>query len=57
MKYEVKITETLETFVTVEANSPDEAELEAQDMWENADIILGAEEFVGVEFNAEQVEE
>ena len=52
MKYQVTITETLEKVVTVEAASPEEAEEKVQTKWEDADFVLGAEEFTGVEFKA-----
>ena len=52
MKYQVTITETLEKVVAVEAASPEEAEEKVQTQWDDADFVLGAEEFTGVEFKA-----
>ena len=52
MKYQVTITETLEMVVEIEATSPEEAEEKVHEQWEDADFVLGAEEFAGVEFKA-----
>ena len=52
MTYEVRIKETLETTVTVEAASPAEAEEKVEQQWDDADFVLGAEEFTGVTFHA-----
>ena len=52
MTYEVKITETLEMTVSVEAASPAEAEEKVEQQWNDADFVLGAEEFTGVTFKA-----
>lgn len=50
-EFEVTITETLEKKITVEAMSKDEAEQAVRDMWNDADIILDAEDFIDVSFN------
>ena len=50
MKYQVTVTETLETTITVEADSPEEAEQIVEEQWNDADFVLGAEEFTGVTF-------
>ena len=50
--YKVKITETLEKVVEVEAEDRDEAEQIVSDAWHNSEYILDAEDFKGVEFNA-----
>ena len=54
MKYQVTVTETLEMVVTVDAASPAEAEEMVEEQWEDADFVLGAEEFTGVTFKAEK---
>ena len=49
-EYAVKITETLEEVVTVEASSAQEAKDKVQVAWENGDYILDAEHFRNVTF-------
>ena len=49
--YQVVITETLKMRVDIEADSPEEAELLANDRWRNSEFILDADCFDGVEFN------
>lgn len=51
-EYEVKIRETLEKKVTVEAESPEEAEAIVEQNWKDCEYILDAECFAGVEFAA-----
>ena len=51
--YKVKITETLEKEVEVEAEDRDEAEQIVSDAWHNSEYILDAEDFKGVTFKAE----
>jgi len=53
--YEVTITETLQKVITVDAASNDEAELITYNNWSAGDYILGAENFVDVDFNASLV--
>lgn len=53
MKYNVTITETLETIVTIDAESVEEAEKIAEDLWKDGEFILDSENFTGVEFNAD----
>ncbi len=53
--YNVKITETLEKIVTVEAESASEAEEIAHYEWIEAFHILDADCFTGVDFTAEEV--
>ena len=48
--YKVLITETLQKTVLVEAASEQEAHRRASDAWKNAEYILDAETFQGVEF-------
>ncbi len=50
-EYAIKITETLEEVVTVEAYSVQEAKDKVQTAWENGDYILDAEHFQGVTFS------
>lgn len=49
-EYDVKITETLEKTVTVEAESRDAAEEQVKSAYYNSEYILDAENFTGVEF-------
>lgn len=51
--YKVKITETLEKVVEVEAENRHEAEQSVADAWHKSDYILDAEDFKGVTFKAE----
>lgn len=53
-EFEVNITETLQKTITVEADSREEAERMAEDMWRDADIVLDAEDFTGVEFTGNE---
>lgn len=50
--YEVTITETLQRRVSVSAESPEEAEAKVTDRWNNSEIILNADDFVGVDYKA-----
>lgn len=52
-EYDVKITETLEKTVTVEAESRDAAEEQVKAAYYNSEYILDAENFTGVEFGTE----
>lgn len=56
-EFEVTITETLEKKITVEAMSKDEAEQAVRDMWNDADIILDADDFIDVSFNTDDGQE
>ena len=49
-EYTVRITETLECDVVVEANSAREARDMAEQSWKNSEYVLGAEAFKGVDF-------
>ena len=51
-EFEVEITETLQRTVVIRAGSRAEAEVLAEEMWNNEEIVLGAEDFVGAEFSA-----
>ena len=60
--YQVTITETRRRTVTVheselKAPRPDDAEQTVSDWWHNGQIILVAEDFAGVEFEAREVAE
>ena len=50
-EYKVLITETLQMTVIVEAESEAQAHTRASDAWKNAEYILDAECFQGVEFH------
>lgn len=52
-EYEVKITETLEKIVTVQAASRAEAEEKVEEAWHNSEYILDSENFVGAKFTTE----
>lgn len=52
-EYDVKITETLEKMVTVQAESRDAAEEQVKDAYYNAEHILDAENFTGVQFGTQ----
>lgn len=50
-EYKVMITETLQKTVIVEAESEQEARRRVSDAWKNAEYILDADSFQGVEFH------
>ena len=50
-EYKVLITETLQKTVIVEAGSEAEAHTRVSDAWKNAEYILDADNFQGVEFH------
>ena len=52
--YDVRISETLEKTVTVEATSWEEAKAIAESAWKNGDYILDADNFTGVNFLLER---
>ena len=52
-EYDVKITETLEKTVTVQAESRDAAEEQVKDAYYNSEHILDAENFTGVQFGTQ----
>ena len=51
-KFMVMITETLKRTIEVDADNQHEAEQMAFDSWRNSEHILGAEEFIDVDFEA-----
>ena len=51
-EYDVKITETLEKTVTVQAESHDAAEEQVRAAYYNSEYILDSENFTGVAFSA-----
>ena len=53
-KYDVTITETLQMTVPICAASRAEAEEIAEARWNQSKYVLGAEQFVGADFNAEE---
>lgn len=56
-EFDVKITETLEKVVTVQAESQQEAEQKVSDAWKESEYILGAEDFIDVEFTTQDERE
>lgn len=52
-EYDVKITETLERTVTVQASSKEEAEEKVNTAWSNSEYVLDSGDFVGVDFKTE----
>ena len=50
-EYKVLITETLQKAVIVGAESEQEAHRRVSDAWKNAEYILDADSFQGVEFH------
>ena len=46
-QYNVKITEVLQRVVTVEASNEEDAINKVHDMYNDCEIVLGADEFVG----------
>ncbi|MBR2287097.1 MAG: DpnD/PcfM family protein [Clostridia bacterium] len=52
--FEVNIKETLETQVTVQAESREEAERIVEQRWKFGEYVLDADHFTGVEFNAKK---
>ena len=53
-EYDVTITEKLQTVVTVEANTKEEAEQMVSDQWRSGDHVLDADNFVDVEFEGQE---
>lgn len=53
-EYAVKITETLEKIVYVQADNPLEAEELAQENYNRSEYILDADNFVGASFEVER---
>lgn len=53
-EYDIKITETLEKTVTVEANSREEAEAKVEQAWNNSEYILDSEDFTGAAFAVQE---
>lgn len=50
-KYKIKVTETLQKVVEVEAETVKDALGIVEDMWNGSEIILFADDFKGVEFS------
>ena len=51
-RFKVTITEMLKRTVEVEADDLHEAEQMVSDSWHSSKYVLGADDFVGVEFEA-----
>lgn len=49
MKHKIKVQETLERIVEVEASSIDEARDKVEEMYNNEEIVLDYSDFVGME--------
>lgn len=49
MKYKIKVQETLERIVEIEASSIDEARDKVEEMYNNEEIVLDYSDFVGME--------
>lgn len=54
MKWSVEITETLQASVEIEAESEEDAERQARNMYRHGDIVLDASSCVDVAFAAQQ---
>ena len=54
MKWDVEITETLQTSVKIEAESAEDAERQARNMYRRGDLVLGASDYVDVAFDTQQ---
>ena len=54
MKWNVEITETLQTSVEIEAESAKAAEKQARNIYRQGDIVLDASDCVDVTFDAQQ---
>lgn len=57
MKYPVKITETLQRTIEVEADSRADAEEKAEELWNKVEIVLDSNDFKGASFHAEETVE
>lgn len=57
MRYKIKVQETLERIVEVEASSIDEARDKVEEMYNNEEIVLDYSDFVSMEmFDMKSVE-
>ena len=54
MKWNVEITETLQTSVEIEAESAEDAEEQARELYRRGCIVLDASDLVGVAFDTQQ---
>lgn len=50
-KFKIKITETLQKVIEVEAENLTEAVGTVEDMWYGSDVILTADDFIQVDFS------
>ena len=55
-EYAVKITETLEKIVCVQAEDEFDAEYQVQDAWDNGECILDADDFVFATFEVNDIQ-
>lgn len=46
-QYKVKVTEVLQRVITVEASNEEDAINKVQDMYDDCEIVLDADDFVG----------
>lgn len=53
-EYAVKITETLEKVVYVQADDEYDAECQVQDAWDNGECVLDADDFVVATFEVNE---
>ena len=54
-KYNVTITETLLRTVEVEAESEEDARAKVEELYDNCDIVLSADDFDGMDMSVEEV--
>ena len=54
MKWNVEITETLQRSVEIEAESAEDAEKQARNLYRCGEIVLDAADFVDAVFDAQQ---
>ena len=54
MKWAVEITETLQSRVDIEAESPEDAVRQVRDLYRRGDIVLDASDYVDVAFDVQK---
>ena len=52
-EYKIEVTETLSRTIHIEAASRDEAVKKVKDMYRNEEIVLDADDFIGVDIREE----
>lgn len=55
-EFEVTVTEMLKKKVVIEAETAQEAEIEATERWYNGDYIIDGKNFAGVTFDVKEVQ-